>query len=296
MLIYLTSKPINMHKILVTGSNGQLGSEIRSLSADYSYQFLFTDVQDLDITDRNALHQFLVENKVNTILNCAAYTAVDRAEDDFQTADKVNHLAVKYLAEESKTLGITLIHISTDYVFNGKAFMPYKENDLTDPQSVYGTTKRAAEEEMISLQIPNSIIIRTSWVYSAYGNNFVKTMRRLGAEKEHINVISDQIGSPTYAKDLAVCMLDILPKIANSKTQIYHFSNEGVSSWYDFAVAIMEMSGLACEVIPIPSSQYPTPAKRPFYSVMDKSKIKKEFGIKIPHWKESLKECLDLLA
>jgi dTDP-4-dehydrorhamnose reductase len=285
-----------MHKILVTGSNGQLGSEIRSLSAYYSYQFLFTDVQDLDITDRNALHQFLVENKVNTILNCAAYTAVDRAEDDFQTADKVNHLAVKYLAEESKTLGITLIHISTDYVFNGKAFMPYKENDLTDPQSVYGTTKRAAEEEMISLQIPNSIIIRTSWVYSAYGNNFVKTMRRLGAEKEHINVISDQIGSPTYAKDLAVCMLDILPKIANSKTQIYHFSNEGVSSWYDFAVAIMEMSGLACEVIPIPSSQYPTPAKRPFYSVMDKSKIKKEFGIKIPHWKESLKECLDLLA
>jgi dTDP-4-dehydrorhamnose reductase len=174
--------------------------------------------------------------------------------------------------------------------------MPYKENDLTDPQSVYGTTKRAAEKEMISLQIPNSIIIRTSWVYSAYGNNFVKTMRRLGAEKEHINVISDQIGSPTYAKDLAACMLDILPKIANSKTQIYHFSNEGVSSWYDFAVAIMEMSGLACEVIPIPSSQYPTPAKRPFYSVMDKSKIKKEFGIKIPHWKESLKECLDLLA
>ena len=285
-----------MHKILVTGSNGQLGSEIRSLSAYYSYQFLFTDVQDLDITDRNALHQFLVENKVNTILNCAAYTAVDRAEDDFQTADKVNHLAVKYLAEESKTLGITLIHISTDYVFNGKAFMPYKENDLTDPQSVYGTTKRAAEEEMISLQIPNSIIIRTSWVYSAYGNNFVKTMRRLGAEKEHINVISDQIGSPTYAKDLAVCMLDILPKIANSKTQIYHFSNEGVSSWYDFAVAIMEMSGLPCEVIPIPSSQYPTPAKRPFYSVMDKSKIKKEFDIKIAHWKESLKECLDLLA
>jgi dTDP-4-dehydrorhamnose reductase len=285
-----------MHKILVTGSNGQLGSEIRSLSAYYSYQFLFTDVQDLDISDRNALHQFLVENKVNTILNCAAYTAVDRAEDDFQTADKVNHLAVKYLAEESKTLGITLIHISTDYVFNGKAFMPYKENDLTDPQSVYGTTKRAAEKEMISLQIPNSIIIRTSWVYSAYGNNFVKTMRRLGAEKEHINVISDQIGSPTYAKDLAACMLDILPKIANSKTQIYHFSNEGVSSWYDFAVAIMEMSGLACEVIPIPSSQYPTPAKRPFYSVMDKSKIKKEFGIKIPHWKESLKECLDLLA
>jgi dTDP-4-dehydrorhamnose reductase len=285
-----------MHKILVTGSNGQLGSEIRSLSTDYSYQFLFTDVQDLDITDPDALHKFLVENKINTILNCAAYTAVDRAEEDVQTADQVNHLAVKYLAEESKTLGITLIHISTDYVFNGKAFMPYKENDLTDPQSVYGTTKRAAEEEMISLQIPNSIIIRTSWVYSTYGNNFVKTMRRLGAEKEHINVISDQIGSPTYARDLAVCMLDILPKISNSETQIYHFSNEGVSSWYDFAVTIIEMSGLPCEVFPIPSSQYPTPAKRPFYSVLDKSKIKKEFGIKIPHWKESLKECLNLLS
>jgi dTDP-4-dehydrorhamnose reductase len=284
-----------MHKILITGSNGQLGSEIRSLSADYAYQFLFTDVQDLDITDRDALHKFLVENKINTILNCAAYTAVDRAEEDVQTADKVNHLAVKYLAEESKTLGITLIHISTDYVFNGEAFMPYKENDLTDPQSVYGITKRAAEEEMISLQIPNSIIIRTSWVYSTFGNNFVKTMRRLGAEKEHINVISDQIGSPTYARDLAVCMLDILPKISNSETQIYHFSNEGVSSWYDFAIAIMEMSGLPCEVIPIPSSQYPTPAKRPFYSVMDKSKIKGEFGVKISHWRDALKRCSDSL-
>ena len=295
MLIFLISKPINMHKVLVTGSNGQLGSEIRLLAPSYSHQFLFTDVQELDITDKVALHDFLVKNEVNVILNCAAYTAVDKAEEDFITADKVNHLAVKYLAQEAKELGIKLLHISTDYVFNGQAFMPYQVGDATDPKSVYGVTKRAAEEEMILLQIPNSIIIRTSWVYSTFGNNFVKTMRRLGAEKDQINVIADQIGSPTYARDLALCMLEILPKITNSSTEVYHFSNEGVSSWYDFAVAIMELSGLSCQVNPIPSAQYPTPAKRPFYSVLDKSKIKLDYGIKFPHWRESLKMCIQNL-
>lgn len=285
-----------MHKVLVTGSNGQLGSEIRFLSPNYSFDFIFTDVEDLDITDKAKVHKFLVENSINTILNCAAYTAVDKAEEDFVTADKVNHLAVKYLAESSKELNIKFIHVSTDYVFNGEAFQPYTEDSPCDPQSVYGITKRASEEAIIFLKLPNSVIIRTSWVYSIFGNNFVKTMRRLGSEKPEINVVADQIGSPTYARDLAACILDILPSISTEETQIYHFSNEGVCSWYDFAVAIMELSGYSCLVNPIPSSQYPTPAKRPYYSVMSKSKIKTEFGVKIPHWRESLLKCIKELS
>jgi dTDP-4-dehydrorhamnose reductase len=221
---------------------------------------------------------------------------VDRAEVDFETVDKVNHIAVKYLAESAKDLNIRLVHISTDYVFNGEAFQPYTEDSPCDPKSVYGITKRSAEEAILFLKLPNSVIIRTSWVYSTFGNNFVKTMRRLGSEKTEINVISDQIGSPTYARDLASCILDILPRISSEGTQIYHFSNEGVSSWYDFSVAIMELSGYSCQVDPIPSSQYPTAAKRPFYSVMSKTKIKTDFGVKIPHWRESLLSCINELG
>lgn len=284
-----------MDKILVTGSNGQLGSELRVLSEAYDAYFVFTDIQDLDITDKVAVQDFLVRQEITVIFNCAAYTAVDKAEEDFVTADKVNHVAVRYLAESAKLLGIKMIHVSTDYVFDGQSFLPYQEGDKTDPKSVYGMTKRAAEDAMVGLQIPNSVILRTSWVYSTFGNNFVKTMRRLGAEKDQINVISDQIGSPTYARDLAQCMLEILPKISNLETEIYHFSNEGVSSWYDFAVAIMEISGLTCTVNPIPSSQYPTPAQRPFYSVLNKSKIKSHFGVEIPHWRNSLKNCISKL-
>lgn len=284
-----------MDKILVTGSNGQLGSELRVLSEAYDAYFVFTDIQDLDITDKVAVQDFLVRQEITVIFNCAAYTAVDKAEEDFVTADKVNHVAVRYLAESAKLLGIKMIHVSTDYVFDGQSFLPYQEGDKTDPKSVYGMTKRAAEDAMVGLQIPNSVILRTSWVYSTFGNNFVKTMRRLGAEKDQINVISDQIGSPTYARDLAQCMLEILPKISNLETEIYHFSNEGVSSWYDFAVAIMEISGLTCTVNPIPSSQYPTPAQRPFYSVLNKSKIKSHFGVEIPHWRNSLKDCISKL-
>lgn len=284
-----------MDKILVTGSNGQLGSELRVLSEAYDAYFVFTDIQDLDITDKVAVQDFLVRQEITVIFNCAAYTAVDKAEEDFVTADKVNHVAVRYLAESAKLLGIKMIHVSTDYVFDGQSFLPYQEGDKTDPKSVYGMTKRSAEDAMVGLQIPNSVILRTSWVYSTFGNNFVKTMRRLGAEKDQINVISDQIGSPTYARDLAQCMLEILPKISNLETEIYHFSNEGVSSWYDFAVAIMEISGLTCTVNPIPSSQYPTPAQRPFYSVLNKSKIKSHFGVEIPHWRNSLKDCISKL-
>lgn len=285
-----------MHKVLVTGSNGQLGSEIRFLSPNYPFEFIFTDVEDLDITKKENVHRFLVDSRIDSILNCAAYTAVDRAEADFETADKVNHIAVNYLAESAKDLNIRLVHISTDYVFNGEAFQPYTEDSPCDPKSVYGITKRSAEEAILSLKLPNSVIIRTSWVYSTFGNNFVKTMRRLGSEKTEINVIADQIGSPTYARDLASCILDILPCISNEMTIIYHYSNEGVSSWYDFSVAIMELSGFSCQVDPIPSSQYPTAAKRPFYSVMSKTKIKTDFGIKIPHWRESLLSCIKELS
>jgi len=285
-----------MHRVLVTGSKGQLGSEIRYLAPYYHFEFIFTDVEDLDITDKLKVYKFLVDHGINSILNCAAYTAVDKAEADFETANKVNHLAVKYLAESAKELNIKLVHVSTDYVFNGESFQPYTEDSTCEPESVYGITKRAAEEAILSLNLPNSVIIRTSWVYSSFGNNFVKTMRRLGSEKHEINVVADQIGSPTYARDLAACILEILPSISNEGTRIYHFSNEGVSSWYDFSVAIMELSGYSCHVNPIPSSQYPTPAKRPFYSVMSKSKIKTEFGVNIPHWRESLLRCIKELS
>jgi dTDP-4-dehydrorhamnose reductase len=284
-----------MYKVLVTGVTGQLGSEIQSVSPNYPFEFFFKDSKSLDITDKTKVYEFLKSNNVNAIINCAAYTAVDRAETETENADAVNHLAVKHLAESSKELNITLVHVSTDYVFNGESFQPYTEDSVSHPQSVYGATKRAGEEAMISLQVPNSIIIRTSWVYSTFGKNFVKTMRRMGSEKSEINVVADQIGTPTYARDLAICILDILPKISTNETRVYHFSDEGVCSWYDFAIAIMEMSGYSCRVNPIPSIQYPTPAKRPFYSVLSKSKIKEDFGVKIPHWRESLKKCIENL-
>lgn len=284
-----------MHKILVTGSNGQLGSEIQFLSNNYDYEFIFTGAEELDITDKTKVYKFLVSNEINTIINCAAYTAVDRAETEVEIADKVNHFAVKYLAESAKELKIKLVHVSTDYVFNGEAFQPYTEDSPCDPQSVYGLTKRAGEEALISLKLPNSIIVRTSWVYSTFGNNFLKTIIRLGKEKSGINVVVDQIGTPTYARDLAACILEILPKISNEETQIYHFSDEGVCSWYDFAIAIMELRGFSCQINPIPSSQYPTITKRPFYSIMSKSKIKTEFGVQIPYWRDSLYRCIENL-
>lgn len=285
-----------MYKVLVTGANGQLGSEIRHISSSYQIEFVFTDVAELDITSKDSILSFLKENPVDAIINCAAYTAVDRAETEREIADKVNHLAVKYLAEAAKEFKLKFVHVSTDYVFDGEAFRPYTEEAVPNPQSVYGITKRAAEVELISLELPDSIVIRTSWVYSTYGNNFVKTMRRLGAEKPELNVVSDQIGTPTNARDLARFILDTLPKLNTSQTEFYHFSNEGVCSWYDFAVAIMELSRFDCKVNPIPSTQYPTPAKRPFYSVMSKAKIKTDFGIQPDHWRHSLQQCLIELA
>jgi len=242
------------------------------------------------------LEEFLGLHEIDIILNCAAYTAVDKAEDDALNADKINHIAVQTLAQLSKDKNIKLIHISTDYVFNGENFKPYTEDDTTNPNGVYGKTKLDGENAMIEISPLNSIIIRTSWVYSSFGANFVKTMLRLGKERDSLGVIFDQVGTPTYARDLAKAILDILPKIKNTDVAIYNYSNEGVLSWYDFSKEIMRMAKIKCEINPIETKDYPTPATRPHYSLLNKSKIKEEFAISIPYWKDSLKECLQILG
>lgn len=284
------------YNILVTGSMGQLGSEIKELSSNYNYNFFFTTRDDIDITSKDSIKEFCQTNSINVIINCVAYTAVDKAESDMENADLVNRKAVKKLSIVAKELDIKLIHISTDYVFDGKNFKPYVEEFQTNPQSVYGKTKLDGENEMININPLNSIIIRTSWVYSYYGNNFVKTMLRLGKEKEELGVIFDQVGTPTYAKHLAITILDIIPQIENSKVEIYNYSNEGVLSWYDFAKEIMKMAKLNCKVKAIETYQYPTPAKRPHFSLLNKSKIKQKFNIEIPYWKDGLDDCLKRLG
>lgn len=285
-----------MPNILVTGSNGQVGSEIRELSKDYPYTFHFTDKTTLDISDENAIREFINANNIDTIINCAAYTAVDKAESDIENADKINHLAVKNLAIISKENNIKLIHISTDYVFDGRNYKPYTEADTPNPQGVYGQTKLDGERALQEINPSNSIIIRTSWVYSSFGANFVKTMLRFGKERESLNVVYDQIGTPTYALDLAKAILEILPTIQNNKVEIYNYSNEGVLSWYDFAKEIMKMAKLSCKINPIESKEYPTPAKRPHYSVLNKAKIKSDYNIVVPYWKDSLDECLKVMG
>ncbi len=280
--------------ILVTGANGQLGSEIRVLSDNYIYNYFFTEKSKLDITKKEDIEEFINKNKINLIINCAAYTAVDKAESEKELADLINHKAVKYLAEISKQKNIPLIHISTDYVFDGKNYKPYTQEDKTNPQGVYGFTKLKGEEAFISSGA-KGIIIRTSWVYSTFGANFVKTMLRLKDKKE-LGVVFDQIGTPTYARDLAKTILEIVDKhyekLNNFKCEIFHYSNEGVCSWYDFAKAIFEIKDIDIKINPIESKDYRTPAKRPFYSVLNKNKIKKEFGIEIPYWVDSLKKCV----
>jgi len=287
-----------MNNILVTGSNGQVGSELRMLSDEFlmlNYKCFFTTSKDLDITDHKEVKSFIETNDIKAIINCAAYTAVDKAEDDAINADKINHLAVKNLAHIAKEKNIKLVHISTDYVFDGENFTPYIESDAVNPQGVYGKTKLEGEKALQKVNPHNSIIIRTSWVYSSFGNNFVKTMLRLGKERDTLGVIFDQVGTPTFARDLAKAILDILPSIKNDSVEIYHYSNEGVCSWYDFSKAIFELSNIKCDVKPIETREYPTPAKRPHYSLLNKSKIKKEFGIIVPYYRDSLKECLRIL-
>ncbi len=279
-----------MNNILITGGNGQLGSELAEIAPNYPYyNFLFTDDKDLDITNHNAVAAFVKINNITVIINCAAYTAVDKAESEPELADAINHLAVANLAQIAKENNIKLIHISTDYVFDGTNYKPYVESDTPNPQSVYGKTKLDGELAMQKINPSNSIIIRTSWVYSKFGNNFVKTMLRLAKIKDEISVVSDQIGSPTNAKDLAEVILTILPKINNNTVEVFHYSNEGVCSWYDFAKAIFKIKGITIKVNPICSAQYPTSVDRPFYSVLNKNKVKIMYHIKIPHWNTSIK-------
>lgn len=286
-----------MPNILVTGANGQLGSELRELSSAYpQYTFTFTDRDTLDLSNLCKMDDYFEDKAFDAIINCAAYTAVDKAQSEKDLADAINHRAVSILAKIAKRDNAALVHISTDYVFDGQNYRPYVETDPADPQGVYGDTKRNGENTILSVAPKNTIIIRTSWVYSSFGNNFVKTMLRLGRERDTLGVIFDQVGTPTYARDLGQTILEILPHINNESPAIYHYSNEGVASWYDFATAIFELSGMKCTVNPITSDEYPTPTKRPHYSLLNKSKIKNDFNISIPYWRNSLQACLNTLG
>lgn len=286
-----------MSKILVTGKNGQLGSEIKEISSSYTqHEFTFVDRNTLNLSNLCKLEDYFDDKTFDVIINCAAYTAVDKAESDQELANTINHRAVSLLAKIAKKKNMALIHISTDYVFDGKNYRPYIETDPTDPQGIYGRTKRDGENAILDVSPKNTIVIRTSWVYSSFGNNFVKTMLRLGKAQDSLGVIFDQVGTPTYARDLAKVILDILPQLKNEVPEIYHYSNEGVTSWYDFAQTIFELSNIQCIINPITTDQYPTPVKRPHYSLLDKSRIKNNFEITIPYWRDSLKECLKELG
>lgn len=269
---------------LVTGCKGQLGTALQSLLKDKA---VYIDRDELDLTDEEAVKNYLSANSFEYIINCAAYTAVDKAEADVETAHKVNALAPLYLAKYGKHI----VHISTDYVFDGTNHKPYTEEDETNPVSVYGKTKREGEINVLN-NAESAIVIRTAWLYSPHGGNFVKTMRKLGEQRDSLNVVFDQIGTPTNAYDLAEAIVAALPQIKSDEKEIYHFTDEGVCSWYDFAREIMEQSKLSCQVYPIESKDYPTPAARPHYSVLNKAKIKQRFNITIPHWKEGLEKCL----
>jgi len=284
-------------RILITGSNGQLGNEIRVLAGDYpDFDFIYTDIDELDITDPREVETFFIKNLPQVIINCAAYTAVDKAETDESKAYLINATAVENLAKSAAGIGALIIHISTDYVFDGKSYLPYVETDKINPLSSYGRTKLAGENA-VQLNATKGIILRTSWLYSAFGNNFVKTMMKYGIERDSLNVVFDQIGTPTYARDLAKVILDIIPSAINlTGTNLFHYSNEGVASWYDFARTVIAFSGIPCEINPILTENYPLPAPRPFYSVLNKSKIKETFKIKIPYWSDSVKDCIQRLG
>ena len=281
-------------RVLITGANGQLGHEMRNvLDGDDRFEAIFTDGAELDICDAEAVNRAVADNRVDYIVNCAAYTQVDKAEDNVELCRKINATAVENLARAAAACGARMIHVSTDYVFNGRGYRPYTEDMTPDPQSVYGSTKLEGEQALMRL-CPQSAIIRTAWLYSPYGNNFVKTMMRLGTERDELSVVADQIGTPTCAADLARAILAVLTA-ETFVPGIYHFSDEGACSWYDFTVAIHRLAGITCRVKPIRSDEYPSRAHRPFYSVLDKSKIKQTYGITIPHWYESLSHCIEIL-
>ena len=280
-----------MKNILITGANGQLGNEMRVLSAEYpEYAYFFTDVAELDICNEQAVMEFVQANNIHVIVNCAAYTAVDKAEENVELCTKLNADAVGYLAKAAEACGAEFIQVSTDYVFDGTAHVPYRETASTCPNSVYGHTKLAGEQNALTL-CSRSMVIRTAWLYSTFGNNFVKTMIRLGRERDSLGVIFDQVGTPTYARDLARAIFVAIRQ--GVVPGVYHFSNEGVCSWYDFTKAIHRLAGITdCKVKPLHTEEYPTLAKRPHYSVLDKTKIKETYSIEIPYWMDSLQVCI----
>ena len=284
-------------RILITGSKGQLGNEIRVLAEDYpDYDFIYTDVEELDITNQLKVEAFFVEHKPQAIINCAAYTAVDKAETNEATAYLINATAVENLSKSAASVGALMVQISTDYVFDGKSYLPYNESDITNPLSAYGRTKLAGENAVFKFA-GNGLVLRTAWLYSAFGNNFVKTMTKYGIEREELKVVFDQVGTPTYARDLAKAILDIIPSAAqHSGTELFHYSNEGVASWYDFAKIVIAFSGINCNIKPILTEEYPLPATRPCFSVLNKSKIKDAYKITIPYWSDSVKDCIQRLG
>lgn len=286
---------MNEHmNILVTGANGQLGNEMRRISAGSRDHYIFTDVAELDITDASAVSDMVKGNDVEVIVNCAAYTNVDKAEDDETTADLLNNVAVRNLAEAAAAADALLIHVSTDYVFSGNGCIPYTEDSPVEPLGAYGRTKLAGEKSLAAAGC-RYMIFRTAWLYSPFGKNFVKTMRKLTAEKDTLNVVFDQVGTPTYAGDLAALIFKVISERMTGRQGIYHFSDEGVCSWYDFAVEICSLSGNVCDIRPCHSDEFPSRVKRPHFSVLDKTLVKNTFGISIPYWKDSLKKCIDEL-
>ena len=283
-----------MQTILITGSHGQLGNEMQLAASRFpAFNYLYTDVEDLDICDKTALNSFVKANHVNIIVNCAAYTAVDKAEDDEALCYKINTDAVRNIGEVATENGLKVVHISTDYVFDGTNYIPYTEDQPVCPSTVYGKSKLAGEQALMGT-CKQVVILRTAWLYSSFGNNFVKTMMKLGTERDSLNVIFDQIGTPTYAADLANTILKVL-----SHTEfvpgLYHFSDEGVCSWYDFTKTIHRIAGITCDVRPIETKDYPARTPRPHYSVLNKAKIKSTYGLVIPHWEESLEKCIGIL-
>ena len=290
-----------MANILVTGSNGQLGSEIRKLSENSEHEFIFTDIEELDLTDNHEIERFFHNKDISFCINCAAYTAVDKAESEIENAIAVNVTAARNLSEVCAKNETVFIHISTDFVFDGRNCQPYLESDKAKPINVYGQSKYEGENQALK-ENPRTIIIRTSWLYSSFGNNFVKTMMKAGEKNDSLNIVFDQAGTPTYALDLAHAILIIIDKIqawGKEKPEyfgIFHYSNEGIASWYDFAVEIFRISGIECKVNPILTRDYPTPSKRPHFSVLDKTKIKSIYGFTIPYWKDSLSICIKEIA
>ena len=286
--------------ILITGANGQLGSELKRASKGHenNFKFIFTDVAELDITNSAAVNRFIEKNRIHYIVNCAAYTAVDKAEDDIDLCYKINRDAAVNLGIAATNNGAKVIHVSTDYVYDGTATKPYIETDAVNPQSVYGKSKLEGENELMRA-CPDSIVIRTAWLYSIFGNNFVKTMMKYGRERDELNVVADQTGTPTNAADLAQAIIKILDhsEAHGFSAGIYHYSDEGVTTWYDFTIQIHKDAGITCKVNPITTDQYPTKAARPKYSVLDKSKIKSTFNLSVPKWEDSLNICIkDLLT